>query len=158
MYLRRHLMHLSFASPWLTPGHLRRTLRHPGVMVQFWYFFFSRKGGELFSFGNDFAGLWGHTHGICSRQCYRQGEKCFTVKHRLSGLVGTGLNGPDNRKSGQSKIWILMSQDPYEISLSNRANLNQSKLSKMYCVSSYGACEQETRSGVCFEAKQIRFA
>lgn len=32
------------------------------------------RGGELFSFGNDFAGPGGHTLGICSRQ-YRQGEK-----------------------------------------------------------------------------------
>ena len=50
---------------------------HPGgdgtVLV-----LFSRDGGELFSFGNDFAGPRGHTHGICSRQCDWQGEKCFT--------------------------------------------------------------------------------
>ena len=30
------------------------------------------------------------------------------------------------------------------------------KLSKMYCISSYGACEHKAHSGVCFEAKQIR--
>ena len=37
--------------------------------------FFSCEGGELFSFGNDFAGPRGHTHGICSRLCDRQVEK-----------------------------------------------------------------------------------
>ena len=47
-----------------------------GGMVQFWYIFFPLKGGEFLSFGNDFTGLWGHTHGICLRQCDRQGEKC----------------------------------------------------------------------------------
>ena len=50
-----------------------------------------------------------------------------------------------------------MSQEPNEISLCNRANLNQSKLSKMHCIR-YGASEHETRSGLCFEAKQIQFA
>jgi len=65
-------MHLSFA-----PG-IRRNL---GRMVQFWYFFFPCGGGELFSFRNDFAGPRGHTHGICSRQCDRQGEKCLTWYH-----------------------------------------------------------------------------
>ena len=49
-----------------------------------------------------------------------------------------------------------MSQEPNEISLSNRANLNQSKLSKMHCIS-YGAREHKTRSGLCFEVKQIQF-
>ena len=34
-------------------------------MVQFWYFFLPRGGGE-FSFGNDFTGPRGHNHGICS--------------------------------------------------------------------------------------------
>ena len=30
-------------------------------------------------------------------------------------------------------------------------------LSKMHCIS-YGACEHETPSGLCFEVKQIQFA
>ena len=67
-----YIMHLSFA-----PG----TPRNLGRMVQFWYFFFPCGGGELLSFGNDFAGPRGHTHGICSRQCDRQGEKCLTWYH-----------------------------------------------------------------------------
>ena len=79
--------------PWGTHGN-------PGAMVQFWYFFFSRRGWELFSFGNDFAGPRGHSHGICTGfgqrnialdqsflsfwfliQCDRQGEKFFTWYH-----------------------------------------------------------------------------
>ena len=60
------------------PGHPRGTHEHPGGMVQVWYFFFSRVEGDLFSFENDIAGPRGHTHGICPRQCDRQGEKCFT--------------------------------------------------------------------------------
>ena len=63
------------------PGHPRGIHENPGGMVQFWYFFFPRGWGVLFSFGNDFAGSWGHTHGICSKQCDRQGEKCFTLYH-----------------------------------------------------------------------------
>ena len=57
---------------------LPRGLTHgnPGGMVQFWYIFFPLKGGEFLSFGNDFTGLWGHTHGIFLRQCDRQDEKC----------------------------------------------------------------------------------
>ena len=49
-------------------------------MVQFWYFFFPRGGGDL-QFWNNFAGPPGHTHGICSRQWDRQGEKCFIWFH-----------------------------------------------------------------------------
>jgi len=40
------------------------------------------------------------------------------------------------------------------ISPSDGANLSQSKLHKMYCIS-YGAFELETCSDLCFEAKQI---
>ena len=50
-----------------------------------------------------------------------------------------------------------MNQEPNEISLSNRANLNQSNLSKMHCIS-YGTREHKTLSGLCFEVKQIQFA
>ena len=57
---------------------LRGTHVNPGGMVQFWYFFTPCGRGELFSFGKNFAGPRGHTHGICSRQCDRQGEKCLT--------------------------------------------------------------------------------
>ena len=75
-------MHLSFASPWVDP---RDTPAEPtgtqGAVAQFCYFFFPREGEELFSFGNDFAGPRGHTHGICSRQCDMQGEQCFTWYH-----------------------------------------------------------------------------
>ena len=56
-------MHLSFASPRVDP---RDTHGNPVGMAQFWYFFFLPGGGELFCFGNDFAGLRGRTHGICS--------------------------------------------------------------------------------------------
>ena len=46
------IMHLSFASPWLDPRDTPLgTHGSPGGMVQFWYFFFPRGGGELFSFG-----------------------------------------------------------------------------------------------------------
>ena len=52
-------MHLSFASPsvdpWDTPGEPTGT---QGEWYSFWYLFFPRGGGELFSFGNDFAGPW----------------------------------------------------------------------------------------------------
>ena len=59
---------------------LRRSTHGNQVgMVQFWYFFLPRGGGE-FSFGNDFAGPRGHTHGICSRQC-DGGEKCLNWYH-----------------------------------------------------------------------------
>ena len=54
-----HLL-LRGSTPKTSPGN-------PGAMVQFWYFFFSRRGWELFSFGNDFAGPRGNSHGICSR-------------------------------------------------------------------------------------------
>ena len=58
-------------------------------------------------------------------------------------------------------MWILMSPKQNwttyrrvnEISLSDGANLSQSKLRKIYCIS-YGACELETCSDLCFEAKQ----
>ena len=49
------------------PGHSRGTHGNPGGMVQFWYLFSPRGGGELFSFVHDFAGPRGHIHGICSR-------------------------------------------------------------------------------------------
>ena len=50
---------------------------NPRGSVQFWYFFFPRGHGELFICGKDFAGSRGHTHGICSRQWDRQGEKAL---------------------------------------------------------------------------------
>ena len=56
-----------------------------------------------------------------------------TVKPQLSGLVGTGVNGPDNRKY---EYWWAKTQMK---SHSATANLNQSMLSKMYCISRYGA-------------------
>ena len=68
-------MHLSFASPWVDP---RCTHGNRGEMAIVLVFLFSREGGELFSLGKDFARPWGHTHGICSRQWDRYGEKCFT--------------------------------------------------------------------------------
>ena len=71
-------MYLSFASPRVDP---RGTRGYTGGMVQYWYFFFFRDGGEgeLFSFGNDFAGPWGHTYGLGSRQCDRQGDLLATT-------------------------------------------------------------------------------
>ena len=61
--------------PWDTHGSR-------GGVVQFCIsFFFPREGGELFCFVNDFAGPRRHTHGICSSQCDRQGERCFTWYH-----------------------------------------------------------------------------
>ena len=44
-----------------TPG----THANPGGNGTVLVFLFSQRGGELFSFGNDFAGPRGHTHGIC---------------------------------------------------------------------------------------------
>jgi len=41
-----------------------RPLGYTGGMVQFWYFFFPQRGGELSSFGNHFAGPWEHTRRI----------------------------------------------------------------------------------------------
>ena len=49
-----------------SPRQPGETHGYPEGMVQFGYFFFPRGVGELFSFGNDFAGPRGHTHGICS--------------------------------------------------------------------------------------------
>ena len=56
------------------PGHPRGT---QGECYSFGISFLPCGGGELFSFGNDFAGPRGHTHGICSRQWDRQGKKFF---------------------------------------------------------------------------------
>ena len=50
-----------------TPGGPTGT---QGGMVQFWYLLFPCGGGQLFSFGNDFAGPQRQTHGICS--CFGQ--------------------------------------------------------------------------------------
>ena len=78
-YIPLVVMPLSFASPWVDHWD---TLREPTGTHGKWYRFaicFSpRDEGELFSFGYNFAGPMGHTHGICSRQCNRQDEKCFT--------------------------------------------------------------------------------
>ena len=74
-------MHLSFASRGSTPGTPPGNPRAPKGVGTVLVFPFSREEGELFSFENDIAGLRGHTHGICSRQCDRQGEKCFTCYH-----------------------------------------------------------------------------
>ena len=69
--------------------------------------------------------------------------------------------------SGQSRVQIIKNMNineprtklrrVNEISLSNRANVSQPKLNKMQCIS-FGACEHETRSDLCFEAKQIQSA
>ena len=64
----------SFASPWIYP---RDTRRNPDGIVLFWCFFLPRGGGELFSFGNDFARPRGRTQRICSRQWDKRGEKCY---------------------------------------------------------------------------------
>ena len=51
-------------------GHPEGTHGNSGEIVKFFKFYFSR--GELFSFGNDFAGPRGHTHWIGSsfgQQC-----------------------------------------------------------------------------------------
>ena len=81
----------------------------------------------------------------------------YTVKLWLSGLLWIRLNVPDDREIPIIEIWIIMSQEANESSLSNRANLNQSKLSKMHFVS-YSVCELVTHSGLCFEVKQTQFA
>ena len=44
-----------------TPGHSRGNHRNSGEMVKFWYLFFARGRGELFSVENDFAGPRGLT-------------------------------------------------------------------------------------------------
>ena len=69
-----NFVHLSFASPWVDP---RGTHGNGTVLV----LLFPRRGGEFFSFGNDFAGPLALTHGICSRQRDRQSEECFTWYH-----------------------------------------------------------------------------
>ena len=75
-------MHLSFASPWVdtleSPENPREPRGNGTVLV---FIFFPCGGGDLFSFGNDLAGPWGHTHGICSRQCDRHSEKYLTWYH-----------------------------------------------------------------------------
>ena len=63
------VMPLSFASLWVDPRGTQ------GEWYSFGISFFP--AGELSSFGNDFAGPRGHTHGICSRQWGRQGERGF---------------------------------------------------------------------------------
>ena len=45
----------------------RGTHGHEGGMVQFWCYFFPRRGGKFYSFGNNFSGSRGRTHGICFR-------------------------------------------------------------------------------------------
>ena len=74
-------MHLSFASPWVDTLDIPR--EPTGTQGEWHSFgiFFSRGGWDLFSFGNDFAGPWGHTHGICSGQCDRHSEKYLTWYH-----------------------------------------------------------------------------
>ena len=39
----------------------------------------------------------------------------------------------------------------------HEVNLSKLKLCEVHCIS-YGACEPETRTELCFEAKQIQFA
>ena len=50
-------MNLLIASLWVdprdTPGEPTGTHKNPGEMVKFWYFFFPRGRGELFSFSLD---------------------------------------------------------------------------------------------------------
>ena len=57
-------MHLSFASLWVDPWgtHGSQGSTHG---YSFGISYFPHRGRELFSFGNDFAGPQGHTHGIC---------------------------------------------------------------------------------------------
>ena len=53
----------SVAFPWVDP---RDAPGEPARTQGVWYSFgISRGRGELFSFGNDFTGPRGHTHGIC---------------------------------------------------------------------------------------------
>ena len=54
----------------------------------------------------------------------------------------------------QEQNWITLNSEGN--SISNGANLSQPKLSKMHCIS-YGACEHETRSDLCFEVKETQF-
>ena len=61
-------MHLSFTSPRVDPWGTNREPSGIGTVLVL-IFFFPCRGGELFSFGNDFAGPWGHTHGICASFC-----------------------------------------------------------------------------------------
>ena len=55
-------MHLSIATTWVIPWDIPC---NPRGMVQFWYFFFDLRRGELFSFGNNLVGTRQHIHGIC---------------------------------------------------------------------------------------------
>ena len=91
--------------------------------------------------------------------------KYYSVKPQLSGLVGTGLNGPDKRDNrmienmniNEPRTKLNNLETSNQISHSNRANLSQSKLRNMHYIS-FGACEHEIRSDLCFEAKQIQSA
>ena len=62
------IMHLSFAFSWFdppdTPRNPTELMRNGTVSV--WHFFFPRRGGEFFSFGNEFGEPREHTHEICS--------------------------------------------------------------------------------------------
>lgn len=70
---------------WLTQlDHLLLRGSIPGTLTgirmewcSFGVSFLPRGGGELFSFGNDFARPRGRTQRICSRQWDKRGEKCF---------------------------------------------------------------------------------
>ena len=48
-------------------------------MVQFWYFFFTCREEELFSFGNDFTGPWDLFENFISRT-----KVCFFLHHFMS--------------------------------------------------------------------------
>ena len=61
------LIHLSFNFPWVPSGTPPGNPREPRGSGQFWYFLFLGREGELFSFGNDFDGPQGHTHGTYTR-------------------------------------------------------------------------------------------
>ena len=48
----------------------------------------------------------------------------------------------------QEQNWVTLRRAK-EILLNNGAHLSQPKLNEMHCIS-YGVCEQETRSDLCF--------
>ena len=72
-------MHLSFTSLRVDPWGTNREPSGIGTVLVL-IFFFPCRGGELFSFGKDFAGPWGHTHGICASFC---GDVDETLEHIL---------------------------------------------------------------------------
>ena len=96
-------MHLSFASPWVDtldiPGEPTGT---QGEWHSFGIYFFPRGGGVLFSFGNDFAGPWGHTTGFV------RSSATGTVKNTLPATERAKVAFYDSEVNFQMKEMSLV--------------------------------------------------